>query len=100
MQTNYFGFQTVRWVGQLIAGLSQRGFGLDPKSVDVGCVADKVAMGQVFLPVLCFFLVIIIPLCFFLVIIIPSMLHTHLYLNNILIGKNIERLGQPRIRER
>jgi hypothetical protein len=34
---------------RLVAGLSQRRPGFDPRAVDVGFVVDKVALGQVFL---------------------------------------------------
>ena len=54
MQTNHFGFQTVPWVGQLIAGLSPPELVFDPRSVDVGFVVDNVALGQVSLQVLQF----------------------------------------------
>jgi hypothetical protein len=46
------GFDPVPWVGKLIAGLSPRGLGFYPRSVDVGFVADNVALGQVSLRVL------------------------------------------------
>jgi len=54
MQTNHFGFQTVPWVGQSIAGLSPRGLVFDPRSVDVGFVANIVALVQVFSEYFCF----------------------------------------------
>ena len=43
----------VPWLRQLVAGLSPPGF--DPRSVHVRCVVDRMALGQVFLPVLQFF---------------------------------------------
>jgi hypothetical protein len=51
---------------RFVAGLSPRGPGLDPGSVDVRSV-DKVPLEYVLLRLLCFFLVSII----------PQMLHTH-----------------------
>jgi hypothetical protein len=44
----------VPWLRQLVAGLSPRRPGLDPGSVHVGFVVDKVTLGQVFLRVLRF----------------------------------------------
>jgi hypothetical protein len=38
----------VPWVRRLVAGLSPRRPGLDPGSVHVGFVVDKVTLGQVF----------------------------------------------------
>jgi hypothetical protein len=38
----------VPWLRRLVAGLSPRRRGFDPRSVNVGFVVDKVAMGQVF----------------------------------------------------
>jgi hypothetical protein len=59
-------FQTqikaVPWLRRLVAGLSPRRPGFDPKSVQVGYVVDKVALGQVFLRVLQFSPVNFIPL--------------------------------------
>jgi hypothetical protein len=46
---------------RLVAGLSPRRPGLDPGSVHVGLVVDKVALGQVFPRVHRFFLVSFIP---------------------------------------
>lgn len=45
--------QAVPWLRWIVAGLSQPGF--DARSVRVGCVVDKMALGQVFPPVLQFF---------------------------------------------
>jgi hypothetical protein len=39
----------VPWLRRLVAGLSPRRPGLDPRSVHVRFVVDKVALGQVFL---------------------------------------------------
>jgi len=69
----------VPWVGQLIAGFSPRWLGFDPRSVDVGFVADKVALGRVSLQVKGK----AVPLQAFLfspVSIISTMLNTHLHL--------------------
>jgi hypothetical protein len=46
----------VLWLTPLVAGLSLRGPGFNPGSVHVGFVVGKVALGQVFLRVLRFFL--------------------------------------------
>jgi hypothetical protein len=51
----------VPWLRRLVAGLSLRRPGLAPGSIHVGFVVDKVAVGQVFLPVLRFSPVDIIP---------------------------------------
>jgi hypothetical protein len=40
----------VPWLRRLVAGLSPRRSGVDPGSVYVGFVVDKVALGQVFFP--------------------------------------------------
>jgi hypothetical protein len=42
--------KAVPWLRWLVAGLSPRRLGFDPGSVHVGCVVDKVALVQVFLP--------------------------------------------------
>jgi hypothetical protein len=47
----------VQWLRRLVAGLSPRRPGFNSRSVHVGCMADKLALGQVFLRVLLF------PLC-------------------------------------
>jgi len=39
------------YFGRLVPGLSPRGPGFDPKSVNAGFVADIVALGQVFLKI-------------------------------------------------
>jgi hypothetical protein len=57
----------VPWLKRLVAGLSPRRPGITPRSVHVGCVVDKVALGQVFLRVFR-----LLP-----VNIIPPFLHTH-----------------------
>jgi hypothetical protein len=44
----------VPWLRSLVAGLSPRRAGFAPGSIHVGFVVDKVALGQVFLPVLRF----------------------------------------------
>jgi hypothetical protein len=59
----------VPWIKQLVADLSPRKLGLDSWSVHVIFVADKVALGQVFLQVLRFS-----PLS-----IIPPMFHTRFH---------------------
>jgi hypothetical protein len=51
----------VLWFSQLVAGLSPWRPGLAPGSVRVGFVVDKVALGQVFLRVLQFSPLNIIP---------------------------------------
>jgi len=51
----------VPWLRRLVAGLSPRRPGFAPGSVHVGFVVDKVALGQVFLRVLRFSPVSIIP---------------------------------------
>jgi len=48
---------------QLVAGLSPRRPGFAPRSVYVGFVVDKVALGQIYLRVFKFSLVNIIPPC-------------------------------------
>jgi hypothetical protein len=55
------GKLAVPWLRRLVAGLSPRRHGFDPGSVRVGFVVDKVALGQVFLPVLRFSPVNFIP---------------------------------------
>jgi hypothetical protein len=55
----------VPWLRRLVAGLSPKRPGIDPGSVHVGFVLDKVALGQVFPRVLRFY-----PLSF-----IPPVLH-------------------------
>jgi hypothetical protein len=42
--------ESQEWLGQLVAGLSPRRPGFDPRPVHVGFVVDKVALGQVFPP--------------------------------------------------
>jgi hypothetical protein len=44
----YFRFRAMPWLTQLVTGLSPRRPGFDPRSVHVGFVVDKVALGQVF----------------------------------------------------
>jgi hypothetical protein len=61
----------VRRFGWSVAGLSQRRTRFGPRSVCVTFVVDRVALGQVFIPVLRFSPVSII----------PSMLHTQLHLH-------------------
>jgi hypothetical protein len=56
------------WLKWLVTGLSLQRAGFLPKSIHVGFVVDKVALGQVFLRVLRFSPVIII----------PPLLHIHL----------------------
>jgi hypothetical protein len=51
----------VPWLRSLVAGLSPRRSGFAPGSINVGFVVDKVALGQVFLRVLRFSPVNIIP---------------------------------------
>jgi hypothetical protein len=48
--------RAVLWLRWLVAGLSTRRPGFDPRSVHVGFVVDKVALGQVFLRVVGFLL--------------------------------------------
>jgi hypothetical protein len=47
---NYVYKKSMPWLRQLVAGLSPRRPGLDPGSVHVGFVVDKVVLGQVFFP--------------------------------------------------
>ena len=42
------------WLIQLVAGLSTRRLEFDPRSVHVGFVEDKMALGQVFSKYFCF----------------------------------------------
>ena len=63
--------KAVQWLMQLIFGLSPRRPGLDRRSMHVRFVVDRVALGQVFLPVIRFSLVSII----------PSVLHTFFHLH-------------------
>jgi hypothetical protein len=72
----------VPWLRRLVAGLSPRTPEFDPGSVYVGFVVDKVALGQVFLPVLQFSHVSMI----------PPMLHTHLHINTTLIRRTSGRM--------
>jgi hypothetical protein len=60
---------TVLWVRWLVAGLSPSRLGFNPRAVLMRFVVDEVAMGQVVLPLLLVFPIIII----------PPMLHTHFY---------------------
>jgi hypothetical protein len=53
--------KAVPWLRSLVAGLSPRRPGFAPRSIHVGFVMDKVALGQVFLRVLRFSPVNIIP---------------------------------------
>jgi hypothetical protein len=53
--------KAVPWLRRLVAGLSPRRLGFDPGSVHVGFMVNKVALGQVFPPVLRFFPVNFIP---------------------------------------
>jgi hypothetical protein len=58
----YIGVEVaVIWLRWLVAGLSRRSHGFTPGSIHVGFVVDKVALGQVFLRVLRFSPVNIIP---------------------------------------
>jgi hypothetical protein len=52
----------VPWLRRLVAGLPPRRSRFDPGSLHVGFVVDKVALGQIFSPVLRFSLVSFIPL--------------------------------------
>jgi hypothetical protein len=61
----------VPWLRPLVAGISPRKTGFDVRSVHVRIIVDKVALGQVFLRVLPFYPVSII----------PPMLHIHLHLH-------------------
>jgi hypothetical protein len=67
----------VPWIRQLVAGLSVRRPGFDPRSVLEGFVVNKVAVGQVFVPVFR-----ISP-----VSIIPTKLHNHLHLHTSITGR-------------
>jgi hypothetical protein len=51
----------VPWLRRLVASLSPRRPGIAHRSVHVGCMVDRVALGQVFLQVLRFFPVSIVP---------------------------------------
>jgi hypothetical protein len=53
--------QAVQWLKSLVAGLSPRRPGLTPRSIHVGFMADKMELRQVFLRVLQFSPVNIIP---------------------------------------
>jgi hypothetical protein len=53
--------RAVPWLRRLVAGLSPRSPVFAPRSVHVGFVVDKVALGQVFLRVLRFSPVSIVP---------------------------------------
>jgi hypothetical protein len=46
------GVRAVPWIRSLVAGLSARRPGFAPRSIHVGFVVGKVALGQVFLRVL------------------------------------------------
>jgi len=48
-------YQTVPWLRQLFASLSLQRPGLNPRSVHVGFLVERVTLGQVFVPVLHFF---------------------------------------------
>jgi hypothetical protein len=55
------GHLAVPWLRSLVAGLSPRRPGFTPGSIHVGFVVDKAGLGQVFLRVLRFYPVNIIP---------------------------------------
>jgi hypothetical protein len=61
MVYNVVALQSYGWLRRLVAGLSPRRAGFTPLSVHVGFVLDIVALGQVFLRVLRFSPVNIIP---------------------------------------
>ena len=68
----------------VVDDLSLRMSGLDPRSVHVRFVVHTVALGQVFVPALRFYLVNIF----------PQMLHVHIHVNTSLIrtsGRSLER---------
>jgi hypothetical protein len=65
-----------------VTDLSQRGTEIDPRSVHVRCVVNKVAIGHVVLPVLLFSPASTI----------PPMLHTHLHLHVALTRRTNERI--------
>ena len=75
-------FQTVPLVGRLVAGLSPQKPGFDSKTDHVRPVMDKVALGQIYLPVLHFSPVSIIP---------PT-LHNNLQLHVALTRRTNERI--------
>jgi hypothetical protein len=54
-------FKAVPWLRLLVAGVSLRSPGFEPRSLHVGFVVDNVALRQVFLQVLQFSPVSIIP---------------------------------------
>jgi hypothetical protein len=60
-QTLKQAFWAVPWLWRLVAGLSPRRPGFDPRSVHVGFVVDKVELGQVFPRILRFSSVNFIP---------------------------------------
>jgi hypothetical protein len=69
------GLQTLPLLRQLVAGLSSRIPVIDPRSVHVGSVVEKMAMGQVFLRILRYY-----PVCIILAMLhtpLPSTLHTY-----------------------
>ena len=70
-EQNFTVTEVVSWFRQLVAGLWLRRTVLDPRPVHERSVVDKVAVGQVYLRVLRFSPVSII----------PPMLHTHLHLH-------------------
>jgi hypothetical protein len=69
----------------VISGLSPRAAEFDTRIVNVVFVVDRVALGQVFLPVLRFFPVTII----------SPFLHTHLYLHVAVIRRTNGRSWEP-----
>jgi hypothetical protein len=64
------------WFNRLVGILSAQWPGFDLKAVHVRFVVDKVALGQVFLPVLRFSLVIIIPHCFVFIFFLSGQMGT------------------------
>jgi hypothetical protein len=89
IRVNFLLEKALPWLRRLVAGLSPRRPGFDPRSVHMGFVVDKVALGLVFLPVLQFSPVSII----------PPMLHTHLHLHIALIRRRNGEVCEPTIKQ-
>jgi hypothetical protein len=84
IQVIFYPEEAVPCLMWLVDGLSRRRSGLEPEALRVRFVVDNVSLGQVFLPVLRFSPVSII----------PSLLHTLLYLHDIRFsGKSGRKLG-------
>jgi hypothetical protein len=71
-QSITYANRAVLWLRRLVVGLCPRNPSFSPSSVHMGFVADKVALGQIFLRVLRFSFVNIIPPSFSIIIYHPG----------------------------